>query len=514
MADRKDVESWDTALTNPGLSSPIGDNHCFLNVVLQAFWNIRSFRRQFSTALDDVHVCQWHTSGAHVGKADEWPVSPAIESCVETPSTSLEVLPKDEAKDTVFSVLQGPCDAHRTASSSKPIHFSEFVGGLDPDYASPVYPSEVASVASSSPLLSLHAVKDDVTALPPPSTDLSDARDMCVFCMMKNLFINFAFSDCDVLPPDSVRLALSKTYAINSRFKMGDMEDADETLEALLDIFHATHIMAFSDGIKSYDLNHFSEWRDIVCNPQCIAHDVFGVELVDIPRCLNCNSLGEPIPFMSFIYRIYVWELLNLKELHSHRMDRSSPSSSSANSYENSPTSRKRGGPFKFDKSSLISSNAELSLSTCMKLLYQAERHRGVPREGMRKKYSRKFSSFLEGSDNLRAFANCEQCQSTASCVNDRYCTHYPAVFVCSLMWPANSMSRTVIEEILKKIEPLLYLHEIFVSSDPKFSAAKEYVAPRTDSFLYVGEIVDLCVVFIEYRLKYSWICANLHMYV
>lgn len=64
------------------------------------------------------------------------------------------------------------------------------------------------------------------------------------YCALKSLFQDFAeLSDTDsAIPPDSLRQALSSVYDAKGRFKTGDMEDATETIEAILGILHACNV--------------------------------------------------------------------------------------------------------------------------------------------------------------------------------------------------------------------------------------------------------------------------------
>ena len=112
------------ASNHRGLENDLGDNHCFLNVVIQAFWNLQSFRKL---------------------------------------------------------VLHAPWHQH--------------------------------------------------------SEDRS-----CCYCALKSLFNEFASSEADTIPPDSLRQALSSVYDAKGRFKTGDMEDATETIEAILGILHACNV--------------------------------------------------------------------------------------------------------------------------------------------------------------------------------------------------------------------------------------------------------------------------------
>lgn len=46
--------------------------------------------------------------------------------------------------------------------------------------------------------------------------------------MLQVMFIQFQYSDKQVLPPDALRQALSETFENQQRFQMGLMDDAAE----------------------------------------------------------------------------------------------------------------------------------------------------------------------------------------------------------------------------------------------------------------------------------------------
>uniref|UniRef100_A0A0G4HNR1 Peptidase C19 ubiquitin carboxyl-terminal hydrolase domain-containing protein n=1 Tax=Chromera velia CCMP2878 TaxID=1169474 RepID=A0A0G4HNR1_9ALVE len=119
----------DVSPTIKGLLNAPGSNHCFLNVLIQAFWNLRSFREAFVSAPEHRH---WKNPGG--------------------------------------------------------------------------------------------AAK-------------------CAYCALKTMFAHFQYSQSPALPPDELRRVLSTVFGDSGRFRLGAMEDADETLEVLLTLFHASQII-------------------------------------------------------------------------------------------------------------------------------------------------------------------------------------------------------------------------------------------------------------------------------
>ncbi|CAJ1389945.1 unnamed protein product [Effrenium voratum] len=152
--------------------------------------------------------------------------------------------------------------------------------------------------------------------------DHSHARDSgCCYCALKSLFQEYAVStnSTDTLPPDCLREALSGVYD-ERRFKLGDMEDATETIETILGILHASNLTEAENLGASPISHHIVEQAgDVGCHPLCLAHEVFGLEYVDVLRCTFCGANGEPSVSSSYLYTAYVSELLQSpqpKNLH------------------------------------------------------------------------------------------------------------------------------------------------------------------------------------------------------
>ncbi|CBZ56059.1 hypothetical protein NCLIV_064850 [Neospora caninum Liverpool] len=169
---------------------------------------------------------------------------------------------------------------------------------------------------------------------PPTSSPLQvPAAASCVYCAIKNLFANYQFGNCEVLPAAAVRTSLATCWA-STRFKPGDMEDADETLEGVLDALHAWHQGLSAPPPSAYfrhahaspeagaaaserddlsnPLKFLAFYRDIPCNPPCLAHRLFSLHLLFLPRCTACGATGEPLVQQLYVHRAYTAELLPL----------------------------------------------------------------------------------------------------------------------------------------------------------------------------------------------------------
>lgn len=287
------------SLAHRGLENDLGDNHCFLNVVIQAFWNLQSFRKLLLNA-------SWHQ---HDGE------------------------------------------------------------------------------------------------------DQEIARSTCCYCALKSLFNDFASSEADTIPPDSLRQALSSVYDAKGRFKTGDMEDATETIEAILGILHACNVQPMQQvSTNSSSSNHLlgpsaefvEEASNFGCHPVCLAHQVFGLEVVDVAHCSFCEATGEPSVAASYVYSAYVTEL------------------------ETRP---------------------ELPKATWPDLLR-------TPR--------RPFAETLRKLCQPDVGRNCPECNSRKTLLMERWLTRRPKTFILSLVWPSSNPSRDQLCSLLSMIQPQLRMEEIF----------------------------------------------------
>ena len=114
---------------------------------------------------------------------------------------------------------------------------------------------------------------------------------------LQTLFAFYKYSEQRVLPPDEVRAALSALHAHkDGRFALGDMDDANEAFEAILNQIHR-------DACGTDD-------DETTCSPPCAAHYVFGFSAFDQHECPACRATSEPQATLNYVYRVSVFELL------------------------------------------------------------------------------------------------------------------------------------------------------------------------------------------------------------
>jgi len=271
---------------------------------------------------------------------------------------------------------------------------------------------------------------------------------MCCYCELKALFQEYSVSEANCLPPDGLRRALSSVYFANGRFKAGDMEDASETLDALLGILHACHLEQRSPAIPAQmlDLSHVEKASTFGCHPLCFAHDIFGIEYVDVPHCTFCGATGEPSMSSSYLYTTYASELLAIV---------GSRSGSCEDEFTTDPI--------------------------------------GVFQDMLTKATSRFSGPPASLPDLLRALGQGRQ-QPCIDCKSfkihaERWLTRKPRIFTISLVWPNTTPFSDDIWLILCMLKPRLKMEQIFKVSPPSddvsycfhgmicYKASQHYVA-------------------------------------
>ncbi|CAI5735743.1 unnamed protein product [Hyaloperonospora brassicae] len=143
----------------------------------------------------------------------------------------------------------------------------------------------------------------------------------CLLCELEQVFVLYQFAEQSVLDVDRVRLALGDTFAL------GAMNDATETLETILDALHhdtfnrmlalrrrgAHRNGSISDVHRVADMSESlrQDAASIICEPQCVAHRLFQMNLMELKVCTVCGHTAEPGMNTDFLYRVYAQELLN-----------------------------------------------------------------------------------------------------------------------------------------------------------------------------------------------------------
>nr|CCA22328.1 inactive ubiquitin carboxylterminal hydrolase putati [Albugo laibachii Nc14] len=136
--------------------------------------------------------------------------------------------------------------------------------------------------------------------------------DPCLLCELERIFIDYKFGQAPVLQVSSLREALSRN------FEMGAMNDATETLETILDTLHIDtfhrlsrmRIRSSCQAEENHSTTFSAEVSALSCEPYCIAHLLFQMNLMELSTCLKCQEMAEPMMNTDFLYRVYAGEIL------------------------------------------------------------------------------------------------------------------------------------------------------------------------------------------------------------
>ena len=147
----------------------------------------------------------------------------------------------------------------------------------------------------------------------------SNSGGSCVYCQLKNLFLEYQFSDSAQIPSTALRKTLAIIYRPELKFQLNSMDDAAECLEAILQRLHADLVVVTStagtgdqrkpkagvddrvDRVDSSLSSSSSQRKEgwSICNPSCIAHNIFGMNVLEQSVC-GCGSMTEPLYYSTF----------------------------------------------------------------------------------------------------------------------------------------------------------------------------------------------------------------------
>lgn len=109
---------------------------------------------------------------------------------------------------------------------------------------------------------------------------------------LMNLFIQYEFTDLSTIPANELRRSLS---SISDKFKIGDIADANEALESILQQLHVESKPVCPTG-----------------HHKCISHTVFSGLIIEQSTCHRCLATSEPQVKSDFIHSIYAHELISI----------------------------------------------------------------------------------------------------------------------------------------------------------------------------------------------------------
>lgn len=136
--------------------------------------------------------------------------------------------------------------------------------------------------------------------------DKPEEKKMGLLDALCNLFVLYQYTELSILPPTELRMTLSDLF---SQFQLGEIADANETLEAILETIHVECTPTCShNGHKN-----------------CLAHTVFGGLLMEQSACLTCSAKSAPMLRSDYVHYVYAAELISLGQAderkNNHMMD-------------------------------------------------------------------------------------------------------------------------------------------------------------------------------------------------
>jgi Ubiquitin carboxyl-terminal hydrolase len=109
-----------------------------------------------------------------------------------------------------------------------------------------------------------------------------------------NLFVQYEHTDLSSIPSTELRKTLSGLF---NECRLGEIADANETLEAILERIHQECTPMCPHG-----------------SHKCLAHSVFGGLLLEQATCQSCGASSVPKMRNDFMHYVYAAELITLNE--------------------------------------------------------------------------------------------------------------------------------------------------------------------------------------------------------
>ncbi|XP_051136460.1 uncharacterized protein LOC127255119 [Andrographis paniculata] len=140
--------------------------------------------------------------------------------------------------------------------------------------------------------------------------------DPCVICALRGIFVALSTSSKDskgeAVAPTSLRVALSNLYPDSNFFQEGQMNDASEVLGVIFNCLHRSFAVAsVASDTESDDSDSAGSWD---CkNASCIAHSIFGMDILERMNCYNCGLESRYLKYTSFFHNINASALRTMK---------------------------------------------------------------------------------------------------------------------------------------------------------------------------------------------------------
>lgn len=378
-----------------GLENRDGANHCFLNVVVQALWNLESFRGRVlaAPALENLpaetaaaahaRICPSLDSQVleHEEEGEEVCIAALRSLLAQYASSEAGALPPDVLRECLSDVYGAERGRFRLGEMADATETIEAL--LDCFHASRVAPTKRPGAAAYGRVAALLE---------------GSACDGGAFKGLETNGVPATGSG----PSESLPGLL-------------DGEDSPSSASAPAATSTTSHHAPWR---RMSDAERIEVASNFGCHPECVGHEVFGIEYVDIRRCSFCNGTGEPAVASSFLYRVYVAELL---EAPAALRPAAPPPSRAA-------PAAAAGAPAHASQAA-----AQVGLAQRLWELCQHE-----------------------------AEGKCHECSSLRTTFTERWLTRRPLACTLSLVWPLGAPSREDLWRLISMVQPELEMERIF----------------------------------------------------
>ena len=134
-------------------------------------------------------------------------------------------------------------------------------------------------------------------------TPTSSSSSSCIRCSLTRLLVNYRFTDASSA---ALRVQEFRGAVSSIGFKVDAMDDANEVLEALLDVLHTTSGTGAAAGSPT------GGYFGCKAEARCISHDVFGWCSPRAGACAACGA-ARVEGIGQHVYRVYIDEIVHVR---------------------------------------------------------------------------------------------------------------------------------------------------------------------------------------------------------
>jgi len=285
-----------------------GENNCFLNCVIQILWNLEEFRNEFLS--DTSHFCskdmnvekneQIDTSSQDCVQGEDGMISEKTIESINSNTNSDTNMTSDEIQiGNGNGTNSGSSTRIDRKQSKKRIHTLPKSMFKKVDFEKRnhrLYGGDSDSNSNSEARDRKRELQKRNSYHGSSSVQNDSKEQNCIYCALKEIFVEYSEGRSAELCSDPLRIALSSTYETQSRFQLKQMDDAAEAYEAIVQSLH--------DAIQQTGA-HASHQE--ICLSGCIVHQTLSNVVQEY------NSSEEPsLLYNQFVQYVSVVGLGNL----------------------------------------------------------------------------------------------------------------------------------------------------------------------------------------------------------